>query len=391
MRDRRRRKLKETATAGAAMAENVKPAPSSRDHAIDFLRGSFILSMALAHFGTPLAKWLNFRFLGFVNGAEGFVFLSGYVSGMVYGGLLLRKGPVVAGRRVRGRLVRLVLHIWLLLSASALVAWSLGAGSGMEGRDWAPMVERPLVAWARGLVFAYQPPVLDILAMYAAFLALLPAALGTLRKGGWRRYLAVSIGVYLVGSLFDLHDFWPDIDTHLGDWKLPGWQILFFGGVLIGSPFEKPSLAWIFRRSTLAVCTTGCAVLFFCAHPRWIPGITQEGIRGLVALDSGWAEKLSLRPLTLLNFLGLSVLFAWLHRLAGRTIRPSNPVAILGSSSLEVFSFHLLLLLAVRPLRQHLPRAWGVPLLALFLALLWIPPLAKRRFGRPRAVQAKEG
>lgn len=62
---------------------------------IDGLRGFFLATMMLVH----LAPWMESTLghytlhqLGWVEDAQGFVFLSGLVIGLVYGGLLLRRG-----------------------------------------------------------------------------------------------------------------------------------------------------------------------------------------------------------------------------------------------------------------------------------------------------------
>lgn len=344
-----------------------------REHAIDLLRGLFILSMALSHFGSPLARWLNFRMLGFVTGAQGFVFVSGYVSGMVYGGLLRRQGAQALRTKVFARLRRLVFHVWLLVTFSAALAAVLGARSGLEGSDWAPMLDHPFLGWLGGLLLVYQPPLLDILEMYVVFLALLPAALGLLAAGRTRRFLALVLGVYAIGQVLSVSRFLPDAHVILGDWNIAGWQVLFFLGVMFGSPFGKPSLDRLRGPLGRWLALGAGAALFFMAHPRWIPGIPQAWILALQGLDSTWAEKMAMAPLSVLNFLVLALLYSMLHPWARTKVREGNPVARLGTKSLEIFTFHLFLLLLLRPIRQHLPAVADWPILALFMGALWAP------------------
>lgn len=357
------------------MATN--PSPTGRDHALDFLRGACILSMALAHYGTPLSKWLNFRVLGFVTGAQGFLLISGLVSGIVYGRVFQRDGFQATSTKVWSRLRKLVLHIWLILTVAAVLAASLGQSAALQGSEWMPLIQHPGIAWLGGLLLIYQPPILDILAMYVVFLAVLPYALRALHNGRWRSYLLVVGTVYALGQVFSLSRLWPESMMILGGWSLPGWQLLFFAGVFLGAPFERPDLRFLRSTPAVVLSLAMASALFMLAHPRWIPGITTEGILALQDLDSTWAEKMANAPLSALNFLLIAHLISVAVPALNRVLPARNPLSLLGSKSLEVFSLHLLLLLAIWPLRPHLP-AWAeTPLLGVFLVLLWLPVLVQ--------------
>jgi hypothetical protein len=366
------------------------PRQNGRDHVLDFLRGICILSMALAHFGTPLSRWLNFRVLGFVTGAQGFLLISGLVSGIVYGRVLARDGAAFAERKVWSRIRKLVLHIWFILSIAALLSLALGDAASFQGSEWAPMLQNPWLAWLGGLVFLYQPPIVDILVMYVFFLAALPLALGILQAGRWKLYLAVVAAVYGLGQIFSVSRIWPESMMYLGGWSLPGWQLLFFAGVFLGSPFEKPVLDWTRSKPAVAASMILAAGLFLMAHPRWVPGITPEGIEHLHRLDSTWAEKMAMAPLSVLNFLVFVHLASVAAPFLRRAIPSRNPISALGSRSLEVFSLHMILLLAIWPVRERLPSWFEAPLLAGFLALLWTPVVfnEKRRSAPPAGLES---
>ncbi len=62
-----------------------------RDIRLDALRGLVLAWMTLNHLGGPLQAY-SFQTLGFVSSAEGFVFISGIVAGMVYGRIGLNQG-----------------------------------------------------------------------------------------------------------------------------------------------------------------------------------------------------------------------------------------------------------------------------------------------------------
>ncbi|MDP9371380.1 MAG: OpgC domain-containing protein, partial [Chloroflexota bacterium] len=67
--------------------------PGGRDLRLDLLRGFAVFAMAVDHLGGP--SWLYALTGGnrfFVSAAEGFVFISGVVAGIVYGARARRDG-----------------------------------------------------------------------------------------------------------------------------------------------------------------------------------------------------------------------------------------------------------------------------------------------------------
>src|SRR6266850_2674865 len=75
-----------------------------RDSYLDNLRGSFHLVMLVDHLPIlfpgmlPLFAWV-FECAGYVSVAEGFVFLSGYITGLVYTRVAHESGAVVLWRK----------------------------------------------------------------------------------------------------------------------------------------------------------------------------------------------------------------------------------------------------------------------------------------------------
>src|SRR6218665_1832991 len=70
----------------------MPPAPTSpRSWEIDAIRGLMLLLMTVTHLPTRLTTPLGQPF-GFVSAAEGFVLLSAYMAGMVYGRKAWREG-----------------------------------------------------------------------------------------------------------------------------------------------------------------------------------------------------------------------------------------------------------------------------------------------------------
>ena len=96
--------------------------PKSRDLRLDAVRGFFLVIMAGVHVPSPLSHCLQEPF-GFTSAAEGFIFLSACLAGMVYGKIYLLNGWSEMSGRVwnRAKLVYIV-HMAVLLSV-ALTAW----------------------------------------------------------------------------------------------------------------------------------------------------------------------------------------------------------------------------------------------------------------------------
>src|SRR6187401_1853538 len=58
--------------------------PSKRDLRLDLFRGLANWAMFLGHVSSTVLAWLSFRNYGFSDGADLFVFISGYTSALVY-------------------------------------------------------------------------------------------------------------------------------------------------------------------------------------------------------------------------------------------------------------------------------------------------------------------
>ncbi len=85
-----------------------------RDIRLDALRGLVLAWMTINHLSGPLHAY-SFETLGFVSSAEGFVFISGIVAGMVYGriGLNPRHRLASQERPFAGSSIS-ICFIWLL-------------------------------------------------------------------------------------------------------------------------------------------------------------------------------------------------------------------------------------------------------------------------------------
>ena len=97
--------------------------PSNRRWELDALRGLMLVLMTLTHMPTMFSLPSGQPF-GFVSAAEGFVFLSAYMAGRVYGKRARRDGMAAMQSAFHERALKLYLcQLALLLLAFTVIAW----------------------------------------------------------------------------------------------------------------------------------------------------------------------------------------------------------------------------------------------------------------------------
>src|SRR5690349_6005052 len=91
---------------------------------LDGIRGCLLVFMLLNHLtfsGAFALGWLNYSRIGFVESAQGFIFVSGLLVGLVYMRIYDHGGPLAATRRLGRRALELYgWHLALVLSVLLL-------------------------------------------------------------------------------------------------------------------------------------------------------------------------------------------------------------------------------------------------------------------------------
>src|SRR5437763_7506934 len=109
-------------TAKNGPAALPKASGSQRLPELDALRGLMLLLMTLAHLPTH-AQVVTNQPLGFVTEAEGFVFLSAFLTGRIFGGIANESFVPAVIKRLWTRALRLYgYHLFLLGIAFSVVA-----------------------------------------------------------------------------------------------------------------------------------------------------------------------------------------------------------------------------------------------------------------------------
>ena len=354
----------------------------SRDLRLDTLRGLMLVAIAINHLDTELRVFTDYVF-GFVSTAEGFVFLSGLVAGLVYTRRSANSSPVELQQKARRRAWEIYLF-HLSGFVTAFIGLQLLTLFTHVAAPTAPALffQEPVTALLLGSSLLFQPGLLDILPMYCGFMRVLPAMLATLRKGHWGRLFAVSGGLWLL-SQFGLRDHLERslqnlLPINLGVFDLLAWQFLFVYGAFFGYHWAKsPKPLLSFRPAMLVFCLLVATPLWFLIRYQPVPtGLSMD-------LIWSWADKTHLAPLRLVNFIVLAYLIAAVavHRPRIFTFRP---LAFLGRHSLVVFTAQATFCLFVLTQPQLFATFTGrtvtaITMVGLLFPVAWLAEMATRR------------
>jgi hypothetical protein len=317
---------------------------SQRLPELDALRGLMLMLMTLAHLPTQ-AQVVTNQQLGFVSEAEGFVFLSAFLTGRIFGRIANESGFPAVIRRLWTRAFRVYgYHLFLLgiaFTAVATVAIHTER-PGLEGLlDF--YLAHPIHAVWSAILLVYCPPLLDILPMYIIFLLATPIALYVGSRWSWKLVLIPSVLIWLLAQ-FGLR---TAIYAHMvqlagvriplnemGAFDLLAWQFLWAVGLWIGTGSPGSTFKVLTSKMCAIAALLVAAAFFLLRHP--ILHVQLDGVPW-----SGFIDKWHLGALRLLDFSSLAILFvvsrSWLARWL--TIAP---LVALGKASLEVFCAHLL-------------------------------------------------
>jgi hypothetical protein len=336
---------------------------------LDGFRGFFLLFMAVVHLDGVVDVTLgsiNHHAVGWVEDAQGFVFISGFVVGLVYGGLLARKGEAA----MRSSLWARMRLIWtyhaalvLFILASALALQALGVLPNIVG----PFRAEPLIFTLLSLGLVSSGTFMDILPLYLWFMLFTPWALvmfrtdrtpvvAVLMVGLWVM-AQVGVGPFLVATLEEALGEATGREWIIGLGFNPlGWQVIYFTGLWLGSRAAE-------GRLDLSPLTGPAARIAF----PWVVGLVAAlGVLDLVVTralvspdlsDRVWGSLLrdNLSDLYLVAFFADLFVIAWLlnaaalwdlgwARAAGRGLQWlfTRPFLVfLGQHSLQVFAWHV--------------------------------------------------
>ncbi len=323
-----------------------------REVALDAWRGLMLVVMAVNHLGGPMGAWLR-QLFGYVSAAEGFVFLSGIMCGLVYTrysrvslGLMFERLWQRAWTIYRYHVAVLLVLLGFVM---ALSATEPRLAAYYATSDLAVLLDHPAEGLVASLLCLYLPRLIGILGLYVVYVAVAPFILMLFIRGRAVLAFAISGALWLfaqIGGSAALAGLLPgQAYLELGTFDAFGWQILFVAGCYIGwrrcngldvLPQFSPGLFF----GALAFAT----MLFALRH--WGPPLAASDAGGAVdLLRLGWLRVLNTAAVVVVIY-GLARLYA--------VVLTSPWLALLGRNSLQVFCFHSLVIYAGWPVLWRL-------------------------------------
>lgn len=349
-----------------------------------------LVLMLLTHLPTRLTSAFG-QPLGFVSAAEGFVLLSAYMAGLVYGKLAWQRGPADMRRAFWRRAVKIygcqVSALLFLFTVIAFIGLSLSQPAVTNLMSF--YLHAPVTAIASSLLLIYQPPLLDILPLYIVFMLASPWLLSLAHRHGWTMVMGGSVLLWLLtqfGLSEWLYNGFATVFSlsvpyqESGAFSIWAWQFIWMLGLWMGASRHEPAtLPFTFPRWSVML-----AGVLFLAGLSWRHSVGQvpfsDGTLNLLF------DKWQLGPLRLINLFAVLVLIIRFGGDLARWLPRQRWLETLGAASLAVFCTHLaVVLLVLGVLGDDFERPWALdlPLLLASLGLLYmVASISQRRDGR---------
>lgn len=220
---------------------------NKRDLTIDFLRGVVMFILIIIHVEIfSFYDFIVWERIGVISGGEGFVILSGLITGMVYKNKLISEGFAKTSKRLLKRAFQLYkVNIFIILSILFISKIDLfDASSVMTYVDRGMNKEYSLYGNMDTLTNAVKnvallrvgPHQTQILGLYTVLMALAPFALYLISKNLSFLIVIISFAFYFFNQKYNLN-----ITGCQFEYAFPilTWQVLFFNGMVFGANKDK--------------------------------------------------------------------------------------------------------------------------------------------------------
>lgn len=317
-------------------------AESGRDLRLDLLRGFCVFAMIADHVGgASFVHAVTGASEFFISAAEGFVFLSGFVMGMVYRRVTEEEGLVTGVKKA-------LLRSWTLYKVTVGVTLIFALQLFLYQYSFGPFEGWP--RFVADVVTLRQTIYLgDIPLIYTLLMATGAGALVLLRTGRTRWLLAASGSLWLAYQLnpdWAVSLPWPIANNTM--FHFAAWQAYFVVAMTLGYHREVVT-AWLSRIPTgpLFMASAGIFALMLYLHVSGGAQLPEFFRRDDVRQQlDGWFQKGGAGPLRLLaaaftfQFAFLFVTHFWqpIQKAAGWLLLP------LGQSALYAYAMHVLLI-----------------------------------------------
>jgi len=354
--------LTETPQQVYSVEQKLEP---ERDSNLDLLRGIMLIVMTIDHNGGPL-KQVFYETLGFVTAAEGFVYLSGIVFGLVYSKRLAKGFSCIFNAALKRSAVIYFYHL-LLIAILTMPIWAnlLSAQAISNSIFLAPFSENYPLKLFLYTVFLYQPHLMDILPMYCIYIFLAPFVLNLFSKNKQLIFFILSGALWLVSQLDIYQLAYPELGIDMGSFNIFAWQFLFFSGVFIGHlRFKGISILPVNKLLFIAASTL--ALIFFVVNLLF----NFE----YIDLPDLLIGKPNLGIFRIINFFLIAYSIHYLIK--SKIFFKSQWISFLGKHSLQVFIFHIFCAYFIDFVRHRLGLEYAITDIVfsfIAVALLLIP------------------
>lgn len=356
------------------LSDGTQQAIDMRYSVFDGLRGIFLLLMMYSHTTTVLQSQLgtaiNHHQLGFADAAHGFVFLSGLVIALYFMRVLRERGEEALAPLARRRILFIYkYHIGALIGLVVIAnllpqnAGRLGLLGQMDADEYLALI-----------FLIHQPSFFDILPMYMVFIACTPFILRMFERGHAWSVLIASISLWLIAqtgiisalvSAIEWKISATSLDIRIGLFGLFAWQLIYIAGLMLGyftfiGRFDVNILRGLPASFVKAMTAAFFGLLLFQRFLVDHPARFEELVENFINFHSKWNFSLFF----LASVVAYGVLLAWLY-VAGshssnrmisfaaqsfRTILNSRSLILLGQNSIQVFTYHLVVVYLLSPL-----------------------------------------
>ena len=302
---------------------------------VDVLRGLMLVIMTLNHLSgiNGIIQRITFQPFGFVAAAEGFIYLSGYVYGLVYSRAFLREGHNYVKTKSFKRAGVIYLYQIIILLLVALPAiinlW--------DYQELRPFQEQPLKSTLFFLLFLLQPDNMSILPMYVMFILLGPIVIKAFEKGFEKQVFYVSGMLWFASQWkifqytnFDLNAYGID----LGYFNILSWQFLFFIGCYLGSLKAKGRLVIPVKKEYIVLATLALIIITVIKH-------SHSG-NIFLSLYYHFADRRTLGIARIISF-GIIAYLLYVISIKKQGLLRSKWLALLGRNSLQVFAYSVIM------------------------------------------------
>ncbi len=316
--------------------------PRGRDLRLDLFRGLANWVIFIAHIPNNVVAFflLGTGRYGFSDGADMFVFISGYTVAFVYARMMVERGMVITATRIIRRTWQIyVAHVFLFVVYLVEIGYfgqKFGEAEYAASFNVKIFLDRPAEVLYEGLILKFKPVNMDVLPLYIVLmLASSILVWGLLRARNLT--LLASIALYFAARLFG--------------WNLPSypegnswyfnpfaWQILYVSGAWLAVGGAAASMAFIRSRALLVFGVAYLLFAFVMAMAGRHPEIAELFPPWLVGVFNP-NDKTNLAPYRFVHFI---VIAAFVIRFLprdwpGLEWRLFKPAILCGQQSLEVF------------------------------------------------------